>query len=164
MSFFGRIWKLFQPARKGVTKKSTSIIKTTSNYWIYSESKSTVGGWIASPPFIKMPLDVAPAELVKSLFTALEESGGVVPYPKDWKAFEKEFHENLEIKTKKAFYMGSKCCGVSEQDNTLVLTPMVRVGNMGSFIHSPESDVSVSRSESPEKIFEAIQEAFERSK
>jgi hypothetical protein len=164
MSFLSRIWKAFQPAGKGATKKSASIIKTTSNYWIYSQSKTTVGLRIASPPFIKMALDVEPEQLVNNLFIALDKSGNIVPHPKDWKASEKEFNKNLEIKTKKAFYMGSKCCGVSEQDNTIVLSPTVRVGNMGSFIHSPESDVNVSRSESADKIFEAIQEAFERSK
>jgi len=169
MSFLGRIWRVFQPARESddkviATPKSASIIKTTSNYWIYSESKSTVGGWIASPPFIKMAIDVAPEKLINNLFIALEKSGGVVPHPKDWKAFQKELHKNLEIKTAKAFYMGAKSCWVSEKDNMLILTPMERIGNVGSFIESPELDVNVSRSESAEKIFEAIQDAFERSK
>jgi len=153
MSFLGRIWKMFQPARKSATKKSASIIKTTSNYWIYSQSKTTVGLGVASPPFIKMALDVAPEQLVNNLFIALDKSGNIVPHPKDWKASEKEFH-----------YMGSKCSGVSEHDNTIVLTPMERVGNMGAFIHSPALDINVSRSESVEKIFEAIKEVFERSK
>jgi len=161
LKFRAFTWKIRGMKTK---KKSASIIKTTTNYWIHSQSKTTVGLGIASPPFIKMALDVTPEQLVSNLLIALEKSGGIVPHPKDWKASEKEFNKNLEIKTKKAFYAGSKCCGVSEQDNTIVLSPTERVGNMGSFIHSPESDVSISRFESPEKIFEAVQEVFERSK
>jgi hypothetical protein len=151
-------WRLKTP------KKRAFIIKTNTNYWIHSQSKTTTGIGIASPPFIKMTLDVVPEQLVNNLFIALEKSGNIVPYPKDWKAFKNEFNKNLEIKTAKSFYMGAKCCGVSDVDNSIVLMPMERVDNRGTFYHLPESELNVSRSESAEKIFEAIQETFDRSK
>jgi hypothetical protein len=144
-------------------KKSASIIKTKSNYWIYSQSKSTDGVWIASNPFFKMPLDVLSSEFTTKLFNALDKSGNVIPHPKDLKLFDEIFSKNLEIKSKKAFYSGAKCCEVSQNNNNIFLLPTNNVGNKGRFDHLPSLEIIISSLNGDQAIYDAIQEAFARS-
>ncbi|WP_214073232.1 hypothetical protein [Mucilaginibacter sp. dw_454] len=143
-------------------KKSASIIKTKSNYWIYSQSKTTDGVWIASVPFFKSPLNVLFSELIEKLFSALDKSGNVVPHPKDLKLFDEFFSKNLEIKSKKAFYSGAKCCEVAQDNDEISLLPTINIGNKGRFDHLPSSEIVVSCLDDNQVIYDAVQEAFDK--
>lgn len=141
--------------------KSSVIYRRKDGWYIHSESKTSTGAGIASPPYIKQPATVGAFELGSEVFHALQDSGQAVPpYPKDWNAVFAPMLELAGVQTWGQFMKGAPSLGVQLDDGGIEIISMRNDGR-GNYVAVDAAPIVIAADASPLQLGEAILRALE---
>lgn len=112
-------------------------------YYVHSNSQTTCGVWVATEPFIKIPVDAPIDQLGKAIEEALERSKIGMAHPSDWSAIEYPLPELAGVKTWAAFMKHAKCANIKDVDNHIEFIPNKNLGPEKGFEQIEEETIAV---------------------
>ena len=101
--------------------KRTSAYRLRDRFFVYPESKTSAGVWLATGPFTSAPLDAAPHALGDLIATALEMSLAGVPHPSSWVGLAKPRLEAAGKNSEADFMRGAQLVCVAAEPPELTL-------------------------------------------
>ncbi len=107
---------------------SCEVYKRGENYFICTQSKTTLNLWVTSGPFFKADISDPPEEIGSRVFEALAASKwkiDVDAFGTDWTAGLLEF---AGIKSWSTFLRGAETCGVEDRDSVITVILFKRDG------------------------------------
>jgi len=88
--------------------KRASAYRLRDRFLIHPESKTTSGVWLATAPYVPVPLDSGPEALGEAIASALAASGSGVPHPTSWTGLSKPRLEAAGSKSEADFMRGAR--------------------------------------------------------
>lgn len=93
--------------------KRASAYRLRDRFLIHPESKTTSGVWLATAPYVPVPLDSRPEALGEAIASALAASGSGVPHPTSWTGLSKPRLEAAGSKSEADFMRGARLVHVA---------------------------------------------------
>lgn len=146
-------------------KRATLTINKLSKKYIFNSVNTLKeGGGIASIPFI-IEFDLQPNEILEKILQVLDFSNENVSRPQDWKEFQKQYLNSMEVKTLKALHEGAVSLGVTLKDDTITFSPTHNKGSKKGFTGiGLEEKVSLPLSSPKKKLIESLELALSKCK
>jgi hypothetical protein len=134
--------------------QSASVYKRKDGWYLHADSRSN-GAWVATPPFLKLPLDAPLESLGEAVKTAIDASRGDVPFPTDWEPVFQPVLDLAGVKSWTTFARGAKYMGAMLKNSIFTFLPYRQ--DRGNF--SPLEDLAfdVSGDGGPAEMGEAVQ-------
>ena len=142
-------------------KCATAYLRKNIIY-LNSSSKTKVGAWIGTPPFLKVNNTESSNGISEQVIDALNGSKQQVDHPKEFGSLFKPVLELAGVKSYSTFVRNTHCCELCEEDGVITITPTVNRGNEG-FDHLNDQSVKVSLHRSKD-IATGLIEAFDKCK
>jgi len=143
---------------------SATAYKRGDGIYLHSNSRTTMGLWIATPPFIRIHLDESEHVKGKAILETLAASGGTVEHPKqdEWNDVFCPMLRLAAVKSERAFEEGTLRCDLEVDGTQLRIVPcrQIRPGRGYESIESLAILISVQSS--PGAISAGLEEAFSR--
>jgi hypothetical protein len=108
-----------------------AIHQLKDRFFIHPWQVTDEGLGVASPPYVALPLDVDSATLGKAALDALNQAGGTVPHPTDWKAEAVSRLKAAGVRSEKAFQTRARYVSVERDANQLHIEPWRNGGTTG---------------------------------
>ncbi len=112
--------------------KRMSAFRLRDRFFVYPESKTSAGVWLATGPFTSAPLDAAPEALGELIATALEGSLAGVPHPSSWIGLAQPRLEAAGKKSEADFMRGAQLVCVAAEPPELTLHATHNGGGKGA--------------------------------
>jgi len=141
--------------------KSATVYKRKDSWYFHSSSQTTVGVWIASPPFLKLSDTNPSTTLGEAALTVLNASCSSVPHPNQdqWDEIFQPMLELANVRSERQFERGTKCLGLDTEGEWLTIEPMINEGPTKGFSRISAKAVRLTLESSPRDIGEALQQA-----
>lgn len=147
-----------------IKRANVIIAKSTGKYIINPVDTMSGGGGIGNNPYLKEH-NLSSLELFEKILYVLGLSRENVARPEDWKSFEKEFFNEIGIKTKKTLYDGTVSLSVYTKDNIITFSPYENKGSKQGFQGlGMDQNVSLPFNSPREELLEALELALSRCK
>jgi hypothetical protein len=114
--------------------QSTAAYRRRDGWYVQSNSKTTVGVYISSPPFLKVPLNPDAAELGRAVLAALMGLRTDVPHPTEF-ANSSPALKLAGVKSWTAFERGATHVGLHADDKSLSFCPSRSAGPRSGFLY-----------------------------
>lgn len=112
--------------------RRTSAYRLRDRYFVYPESKTTAGVWLATGPFASAPLDAAPKALGELISAALGMSRAGIPHPSSWVGLAQPRLEAAGKKSEADFIRGAQLVCVAAEPPELTLHATHNGGGKGA--------------------------------
>lgn len=143
-------------------RASIYLFTDKNQYLIHSISTLSMGGGIASPPYIWLDVNSTDEELIQKLIYILNCSKTGLPRPADWNASNKEYLQSIGLKKNKDLYTNSLLVEIFKKDDLIEFSSMVNMGRKGFLFKGPEFNITLPASSSAEELAEALKKAFSK--
>lgn len=144
--------------------KAATIYKVgNKNYLIHSDIMTASGFRIAFKPFFNIIQNSTDDIVSTAIKKALKYDENLrLPDPSDWPTFNKEYLQQLGLKTSNDLYrQTTKNIAITLVDNSIVFTPTRHAEKPDKgFLHKNKEEVTVSYLATDEEIASALQLAF----
>ena len=141
--------------------------KRPDGFYFSSSSLTTDGVWLASPPYLKLPLDCAPAALGDAVIQVIQASRTTprVPHPDNWDEFERDcpLLQLAGVPSWNAFEKNAKSCGLQSDGEGIQMSPQRSAGRNQGFVGIPDAEVDVPLAATPEEIGATLARALSAS-
>jgi hypothetical protein len=144
--------------------KSSVLYIHNNRIIIHAESRTKAGFWIADEPYILLNNDTPIDKIVNSIKECLNNSRDKVPTPTNWPAYEKKYHENLEIKSLKEFKKyPAKLVHINLDKKTITFIPTKNgPDRVLGFTNKAKETVQISFDSNNEEIYSFLKIALDR--
>lgn len=141
-------------------RASIFLFTDKKQYLIHSISTLSMGGGIASPPYLWLDVNSTDEELIQIIINVLNCSKTGLPRPTDWNASNKEFLQSIGLKKNKDLYTNSLLVDILKKDDLIVFSSTVNMGRKGYMNKVPDFKITLPVSSSTEELAEALKKAF----
>jgi hypothetical protein len=141
--------------------KAATVYRKGDTLFSHAMSRTTVGVWIATPPFTATSMNENASLKGVALLRALEGSRPSVPHPTKWNELLKPLLQLAGTKSWRRFVENNKCLNVEAEGALLKLIPTRNLGAEDGFEPVPEECVILSFSSSPEEIGSILQQLLQ---
>lgn len=147
------------------------MVKTATAYqksdviYVHSDSKSTAGLMVASPPYLKVEAKEPLSARGEAVLAALHASQEAVPHPRqgDWHLIFLPILQLARAQSLEEFEKDAVLCSLeAETPEVLRLTPHRKRGRDKGYIPLEREAITVPMTASPAEIGAALEEAFRR--
>jgi hypothetical protein len=141
--------------------KCATAYKRSDGWYFQSDSQTTVGVWMATPPFLKLSTAASSTALGEAALTVLNASCNSVPHPNQdqWDEVFQPMLELANVRSERQFERGTKCLGLDTEGEWLTIEPMINEGPTKGFSRISAKAVRLTLESSPRDIGEALQQA-----
>ncbi|MDR2039452.1 MAG: hypothetical protein LBQ60_16135 [Bacteroidales bacterium] len=143
-------------------RASIFLFVAKRKYLIHSISTLSMGGGIATPPYVWFDTDITDKKLIEELLHVLSYSKTGLPRPNDWDASNKELLQSAGLKRNKDLYTNSLLVNVLKKDDTIEFSSMVNLGRRGFMNKVPEYKITLPANSDLKVLSEALKKAFEK--
>lgn len=140
--------------------QAAGVYRKDDAYYISSSSKTTVGVWIATVPFLKVEANSTPSTKGEAVLQALDASHHGVPHPINWTELGCPLLKLAGVRSWAAFMKRAKCLDVEADGEKLRLVPYRNLGPKEGFEPILDRAVELSLPSSPDRIGLALEEAM----
>lgn len=140
---------------------SSQIFRREDRFIVHSQSKTTVGVWIACDPFITLPMDMPNEGLGKAVLAGLEHSVESVPHPNrsELRKIASPLLKAAAVRSWKAFCYNTILVAARQRGQNIFLVPYENRGSKGGFVEKQGYDLAVPLG-SADKIGAMLREAM----
>jgi len=141
--------------------KCATAYKRSDGWYFQSDSQTTVGVWMATPPFLKLSTAASSTTLGEAALTVLNASCSSVPHPNQdqWDEIFQPMLELANVRSERQFSTGAKCLGLEADGEWLIINPMLNAGSAEGFSRISAKAVRLTLESSPRDIGEALKQA-----
>jgi len=104
--------------------KLASAYRLRDRLFFHPDSKTTAGGWLATPPYVSVPLDSGPETLGEAIAASLAASVMGIPHPTSWAGLSKPRLDAAGSRSEAVFIRGARLVHVSLDATTMTLEAM----------------------------------------
>jgi len=141
--------------------KSAAAYKRKSGFLFHSDSETTDGVWIASPPFISLDDKTSVIELGETILKVISSSKTNVEHPTDWKSINKNLFDLAGVKSLSSFMNRIQCCTIEELDGIISVIPNRNLGAKEGFVPINEKKIMLKSISNLEDIGKALLNGFD---
>src|SRR5260221_2028914 len=109
--------------------KSATVYKRSDGWYFHSDSQTTAGVWIATPPFLKRSATESSMALGEAALVALNASCASVPHPIQWDGIFQPMFDLANVREWGQFTADAKCLGLEADGEWLTINPMLNEGS-----------------------------------
>ncbi|MGF1593369.1 MAG: hypothetical protein ACFCUW_08830 [Kiloniellaceae bacterium] len=147
-------------ARKA-KEPSAQIFRREDRIIVHSQSKTTVGVWIAIEPLFILPMDASNSELGAAVLAALERSEESVPHPlqSELRKIASPLHRAAGVRSWRAFSYNTILAAARQQEQEIILVPYENRGPKAGFVEKVNQKLALPLGPSDEvgaKVREAL--------
>ena len=142
-----------------------SAYRLRDRFFLHPNSKTTAGGWLATPPYVSIPLDSGPETLGEAIVAALTASVLGIPHPTSWSGLSKPRLDAAGAKSEAAFMRDARLVHVSLDATTITLEATHNGGSKGDtkgFSELPASTMKLPAAARPGELALAFCEMLSR--
>jgi hypothetical protein len=143
-----------------VAMKAATVFKRGDVFYVHSESKTTEGVWIATPPFTEIRAEATASAKGDAVRDALDASKESVPHPTSHGGVVDRLLELAGVKSWAVFASNSACVTVEFDGEQLRLIPNRNFGPTGAFEPILANAANVRPQATPDELWTAIEERF----
>ncbi len=144
--------------------QGASAFRMNERFVIHSDSKTEVGVYVASEPFIVLDIQASPGEIGEAVLRALLASKAGIVFPADLKPIDKKLFKAAKVSSHRQFQQSAIHCGISKTSTGIQIDPSHNGGTRGDkkgFQYRPERRLIVRLEDSPEQLGLALLRAFD---
>jgi hypothetical protein len=142
------------------TEQTAAIFQTSKRLVVYPMARTTTGLWVASEPYVGLPMEVDPQTLGQKVLAALDASQAGVPHPTDWKAMDEPFLRAAEEKSRARAAHGSRALTLTRSSGEIRFYPTKRADRRGAFLPAEDREFSVPADASPPDLGRQVARAL----
>jgi len=142
-----------------------SAYRLRDRFFFHPNSKTTAGGWLATPPYVSVPLDAGPEALGEAVAEALAASVVGIPHPTSWAGLSKPRLDAAGSRSEAAFGRGARLVQVLLDATTMTVEATHNGGSKGDtkgFSELPASATKLPASTRPRELGMAFSEMLSR--
>jgi hypothetical protein len=139
--------------------KFATLYHRSDGYYLYASSRTTVGVYIASPPYLRLDIDANSEDISKAVKAALEGSQAGVPHPTEWDHLIRPMYELAKVKTWHRFAEDARSVSIESDDDGLRIRPSSKDQRMNFFPIS-DAGLHLPRDASASEIGDAVKQAI----
>jgi hypothetical protein len=125
------------------TEQTAAVFQTSRRLVVYPMARTTTGLWVASEPYVGLPMDVDPQTLGQKVLEALDGSQAGVPHPTDWKAMDEPFLRAAGERSRARAAQGSKALTLTRSGGEIRFYPTKRADKRGAFLPAEDREFSL---------------------
>jgi DNA modification methylase len=158
--FINRLFKVKrQTSNENETElKRVSILIKKDTYVIYPQSQTVDGIWLASKPFIFLPIFTPQFEIAQNILIALRNSQFHIANPTNWKKQEDEYLNSIKERSLKQLHETTKMCEIEQKKEEITIFPMINKGKNDGYENAKNKEISVSINEFENYLFESFKQ------
>ena len=144
--------------------KIVSVYKLKDRLLIHPDSITTAGMWIATEPFLPLPLNSSSSDIGAAISVALEGSLDSAPHPADWRAIAAPRLSAAGVRSEHSFQLGTSLVTVTRSEAGYIVEPHLNGGASGDnkgFHPMPELQRFVGQDSSDLAIGSAVLDSLE---
>lgn len=145
--------------------KLASAYRLRDRFFFHPDSKTTAGGWLATPPYVSVPLDSGPETLGEAIAASLAASVMGIPHPTSWAGLSKPRLDAAGSRSEAVFVRGARLVHVSLDATTMTLEATHNGGGKGNtkgFSELPASAMKLPAAARPGDLGAAFCEILSR--
>lgn len=132
-----------------------SAYRLRNHFFFHPDSKTTAGVWLATPPYVSLPLDSDPKTLGEAVAAALAASVSGIPHPTSWAGLSKPRLDAAGSSSEAVFVRGARLVHVSLDAATMTLEATHNGGSKGDtkgFLELPASALKLPATARPGEL------------
>ena len=143
---------------------SAAVYQLKDRILVHPWQRTDMGLGMGSEPYLALPLEIDAANLGKSVFEALGESGRTIPHPTSWKGQGAARLRAAGVKSERAFQTGSHYVSVERKGSRFLIEPSRNGGTKGDakgFEPLPSHTIALGSDASADDLGNAIRKGLE---
>lgn len=145
-------------------KRNAGLFARMERLFIQPYHQTTDGVLIGAGPVEVLEQDVSDTDLGQALRVALNQSGRTVPHPADWGMIPQPLNKAAGAKSWSAFVKGTTSCEISDDGQTIKITPTRNAGSRVGFLFLNDLVVEVSSGVEDFELGSALRRAIASAK
>ncbi len=141
-----------------------AMIDNRKGKWLVGSYSQTVDGvWIHQGEYEVLSTETDVAVVAEAILSALGRSRVGVPHPQDWSGHTRPLLEAAGVPSWRAYVNGTKSISITQEGDSISLTPMINKGAREGFGFQNERTVVVPATAAPDELGDELGDALERA-
>lgn len=142
--------------------KHGTVYKRACGVCFHSDSETTAGVWIATPPYLRVSLESEHAAMGDAVLRVLEGSHQGIEHPTNWDGLFDPLLELANVTSWPTFMRNSALVSLECEHGALKIVPHLNLGLKEGFESIDEEAVEVSIKAGVDEVALALEETFSR--